>query len=63
MAAKFDVLIYEYQNKLPTLYCRLTKLHKRPYFSHFIAYSSSCTTSELSITLTPCHFAIKNIML
>ena len=30
----------------------LCKLHKRPYNSRFIADSSSCSTTELSISLT-----------
>ena len=45
--------------KLPTLYW-LPKLHKRPYKSRFIANSSACTTTELSILLTSCLTAIKN---
>ena len=43
----------------PTLYW-LPKLHKRPYKSRFIANSSACTTTELSILLTSCLTAIKN---
>ena len=35
-------------SKLPTLYW-LPKLHKRPNKSRFIANSSTCTTTELSI--------------
>ena len=38
----------------------LPKLHTWPYKSRFIANSSSCTTTELSILLTPCLTAIKN---
>ena len=38
----------------------LPKLHKRPYKSRFIANSSACTTTELSILLTSCLTAIKN---
>ena len=38
----------------------LPKLHKRPYKSRFIANSSTCTTTELSILLTSCLTAIKN---
>ena len=38
----------------------LPKLHKRPYKSRFIAISSACTTTELSILLTSCLTAIKN---
>ena len=47
------------RSKLPSLYW-LPKLHKRPYKSRFIANSSACTTTELSILLTSCHSAIKN---
>ena len=39
---------------------RLPKLHKRPYKSCFIANSSACTTTELSILLTSCLTAINN---
>ena len=46
-------------SKLPTLYW-LPKLHKRPYKSRFIANSSACTTTVLSILLTSCLTAIKN---
>ena len=59
MAAKFGLLIDEDHGKLPTLYW-LPKLHKRPYKSHFIAISSACTTTELSILLTFCLTATKN---
>ena len=38
----------------------LPKPHKRPYESRFIANSSACTTTELSILLTSCLTAIKN---
>ena len=38
----------------------LPKLHKRPYKSRFIANSTSCTTTKLSILLTSCCTAIKN---
>ena len=51
MAAKFGFFVDEDHSKLPTLYW-LPKLHKRPYKSHFIANSSACTTTELSILLT-----------
>ena len=37
----------------------LPKLHKRPYKSRFIANSTSCTTTKLSILLTSCRTAIK----
>ena len=60
MAAKFGVFVDEDHSKLPTLY-RLPKLYKRPYKSRFIAKSSSCTTSELSIILTSCLTTIKTL--
>ena len=57
MAAKFGLFVDEDHNKLPTLYW-LPKHHKRPYKSRFIANSSACTTTELSILLTSCLGAI-----
>ena len=59
MAAKFGLFVDEDHSKLPTLYW-LPKLHKRPYQSRFIANSSACTTTELSILLTSGLTAIKN---
>ena len=59
MAVKFGVFVHGDHSKLLTLYW-LHKLHKRPYKSRFIANSSSCTTTELSIHLTSCPTAIKN---
>ena len=59
MAAKFGVLVDEDHSKLPSL----PKLHKIPYKSGFIANSSSCTTTELSIILTYCLTAVKNYVL
>ena len=59
MPAKFGLFVDEDHSKLPTLYW-LPKLHKRPYKSRFIANSSACTTTELSILLTSCLTAIKN---
>ena len=59
MAAKFGLFVDEDHSKLPTLYW-LSKLHKRPYKSRFIANSSACATTELSILLTSCLTAIKN---
>ena len=53
------MFVDEDHSKLPTLYW-LTKLHKRPYKSRFIANSSLCTTTELSILLTSCLTAFKN---
>ena len=55
MAAKFGLFVDEDHSKLPTLYW-LPKLHKR----RFIANSSTCTTTELSIRLTSSLTAIKN---
>ena len=59
MAAKFGLFVDEDHSKLPTLYW-LPNLHKQPYNSRFIANSSACTTTELSILLTSCLTAIKN---
>ena len=59
MAAKFGLFVDEDHGKLPTLYW-LPKLHKRPYKSRFIANSSACTMTELSILLTSCLTTIKN---
>ena len=58
MAAKFGFFVDEDHSKLPTLYW-LPKLHKRPHKSRFIANSSACTTTELSILLISCLTAIK----
>ena len=62
MAAKFGLFVDEDHSKLPTLYW-LPKLHKRPYKSRFIANSSACTTTELSILLTSSLTAIKNYVI
>ena len=62
MAAKFGLFVDEDHSKLPTLYW-LPKLHKRAYKSRFIANSSACTTTELSILLTYCLTAIKNYVI
>ena len=59
MAANFGLFVDEDHSKLPALYW-LPKLHKQPYKSRFIAYSSACTTTELSILLTSCLTTIKN---
>ena len=59
MAAKFGLYVDEDHSKLPTLYW-LPKLHKRPYTLRFIANSSACTTTELSILLTSCLTEIEN---
>ena len=62
MAVKFGLSVDEDHSKLPTLYW-LPKLYKRPYKSRFIANSSACTTTELSILLTSCLTAIKTMSL
>ena len=62
MAAKLGLFVDEDHSKLPTLYW-LPKLHKRPYKSRFIANSSTCTTTEMSILLTSCLTAIKTMSL
>ena len=49
------MFVDEDHSNLPTIYW-LPKLHKRPYKTSFIANSSSCTITKLSILLT----AIKN---
>ena len=59
MAAKFDVFVDEDHSRLPTSYL-LPKHHKVHNKSGFIANSSSCTTTELSLLLTSCLTAIKN---
>ena len=59
MAAKFGLFGDEDNSKLPTLYW-LPILYKRPYKSRFIANSSVCTATELSILLTSCLTANKN---
>ena len=56
MTAKFELFVDEDHSKLSPL----CLLHKRPYKSRFIANSSACTTTELSIRLTSCLTAIKN---
>ena len=59
MAAKFGLFVDKDHSMLPTLYW-LPKLHKRHCKSRFIANSSVCTTTELSILLTSCLTEIKN---
>ena len=59
MAAKYGLFVDEDHSKLPTLYW-VPKLHKQSYKLRFIANSSACTTTELSILLTSCLTAIKN---
>ena len=58
MAVKIGLFVDEDHSKLPTLYW-LPKLHKRLYKLSFIANSSACTTTELSILLTFCLTEIK----
>ena len=53
------LLVAEDHNKLLTIYW-LPKLHEIPYKLRFVANSSSCTTTELSIFLTSCLNAITN---
>ena len=55
---KFAVDVKERQDRIPTMYW-LPKLHKRPYKAMFLANFSSCTTTELSKSLTSCLTAIK----
>ena len=58
MAAQFGLFVDEDHSKLLTLYW-LPKLHKWPYKSRFIASSSACTATELSIIFTSYLTAIK----
>ena len=60
MAVKFRVFVEDH-SKFPRNWLR--KLHKRHYKSRFIANSSSCTTTGLSIILTSSHTANKTISL
>ena len=46
------------QHKLPTMYW-IPKLHKKPYKARFIANSTFCTTTKLSVLLTSCLTKIK----
>ena len=62
MAANFGLFVDEDHSKLPTLHW-LPKPHKRPYKSRFIANSSACTTTELSILLTSSSLRLKNMLL
>ena len=62
MAAKIGLFVDEDHSKLPTLYW-LPKLHKRPYKSRFIANSSACTSTELSILLTSSSLRLKTMSL
>ena len=57
-ASKFGLFVDEDHSKLHTLNW-LSKLNKWPYKSRFIANSSACTATELSIILTSCLTVIK----
>jgi hypothetical protein len=48
------------QDKLPTMYW-LPKMHKTPYKARFMANSSSCTTTKVSVLLKSCLTAIKKL--
>jgi hypothetical protein len=56
--SNFKVRVDEKELKLPIMYW-IPKLHKYPCKARFIANSTSCTTSNLSIVLTSCLTAIK----
>ena len=62
IAAKLCAFGDEDHSKLSSSYW-FPKLFKRPYMSCFIANSCSCTTTELSIILTSCLTAIKNLVI
>ena len=59
LALKFSVCVKGSQDRLPTMYW-LPQLHKRPSKARFIANSSSCTTTEISKSLTSCLTAVKD---
>ena len=59
--APFKTVVTHKQGNLPTMYW-LPKLHKTPYKARFIANSSSCTTTNISILLTSCLTAVKDHM-
>ena len=56
MGTKFGVFVDEDHSNHPTLYWL-------PHKKRFIDNASSCTTTELSIILTPCLTAFKNHVL
>ena len=56
---KFAASVKERQDKLHTVHW-LPKLHKSLYKARFIANSSFCTTTELSILLTSCITCVKS---
>ena len=58
-ATRFVVSVNEDQERPPTFYW-LPRLHKQPYKARFIAYFSSCTTTELSKLLISFLTTIKN---
>ena len=62
MSAEFGGMVVEGRSNLPVLYW-LPKLHERPYKSRFIANSSSCITTELSMLFNSCLTAIKTHVL
>jgi len=49
--SSMNIPINEEYNDLPSLYWIL-RLHKNPYRERYIAGSSTCSTKELSITMT-----------
>ena len=55
---KFRISVAPKQDNVPTMYW-LPKMHKTPYKARFIANSSSCTTTKLSVLLTSCLTAVK----
>ena len=57
-ALHFVVKAKENQDNVPTLYW-IPKLLKNPYKARFIAYSSPCTTTELSKLLITSLTAVK----
>ena len=61
-ALHFNVKAKENQDKVPTLYWS-PKLHRKPYKTRFIANSSPCNITELSVLLTSCRTAVKNMIL
>ena len=58
-----EVMFLLFYAKILDNFTKLHKLHKRPYKSRFIANSSACITTELSILLTSCLTAIKNYVI
>ena len=56
--SKFKLRVEDTQRKLPVIYW-IPKLHKESYKARFIANSSACTTTNISILLASCLTAIK----